>query len=179
MTWIEDSEWGYYGVGEIKGYTDLQKRPSPDEAGFDYILRWERYQDIIIITGFKFDMVWAIGNSIIRSPIIPKTIKGYKVAGIKQMAFINCNVHSITIPDSIEYIGGMAVGFNRKSVFSKEEEDYYRSMNPYTENYPHSVFENKEFFLYNTPKTIIIGSPNSIAKKYASEHGLPFKALEA
>ena len=90
------------------------------------------------------------------------------------MALLYCNIQTITIPDTITYIGGMAVGFTSKSPFSDEEERQIRAMQPFAENWPTSPFMNKDFYLHINPKTVIIGAKNSIAEKYAASHYIPF-----
>lgn len=166
--WVDKYYMPGYDVGEVKGYTDLIEKPRCDEEGTAALLKWERYGDIVIITG--------ITDRNEQSVKIPLTINDYNVVGIERRAFIHCNIHTITIPDTITYIGGMAVGFTSKSPFSDDEERKIRAIHPFAENWPTSPFMNKEFFLHINPKTVIIGTENTIAEKYAVLHHLPFSA---
>ena len=164
--WVDRYYMSGYDVGEVKGYTDLMEKPSCDEEGTEAPLKWERYGDFVIITG--------VTDKNAQSVEIPDAINGYTVIGIERMALLYCNIQTITIPDTITYIGGMAVGFTSKSPFSDEEERQIRAMKPFAENWPTSPFMNKNFYLHINPKTVIIGAKNSIAEKYAASHYLPF-----
>lgn len=164
--WLDRYYMSGYDVGQIEGYTDLSNQPRCDEEGTENTLKWERYGTNIIITGLT--------NRGAQSIEIPQTINGYTVAGIARMAFLDCQIRTIVIPSSVEYIGGMAAGFVSRSVFSDDEEREIRTMKPFAHNWPTSTFMNKEYFLHIDPKTIIIGSQNTIAEKYAISHHLPF-----
>lgn len=166
--WVDRYYMSDYDVGEIKGYTDLIEKPGCDEEGINPPLKWARYGDNVIITG--------ITDKNVSSIEIPQAINYYNVVGIERMAFIHCNIMTIAIPDTVTYIGGMAIGFTSKSPFSDEEECQIRAMHPFAENWPTSPFMNKDFYLHINPKTVIIGSENTIAEKYAVSHHLPFSA---
>lgn len=170
-TWLDRSYMSGYDVGQIEGYTDLSDEPKSDEGGIENLLKWERYQNQIIVTGIREKKLHSIE--------IPETINGYVVRGIKRMAFMDCQIQSITIPDSVEYIGGMAVGFVSQCVFNDDGEREVRAMHPFVENQPTSTFMNKEFFLHSIPKTKIIGGRNAIAEKYALTHHLPYSVSDS
>ena len=166
--WVDRYYMSGYDVGEVKGYTDLMEKPRCDEEGTTALLKWNRYGDIVIITG--------ITDKNAQSVEIPKSINNYNVVGIDRMAFLYCNIQTLTIPETITYIGGMAVGFTSKSSFSDEENRQIREMHPFAENWPTSPFMNKDFYLHIHPKTVIIGTENTTAEKYAVSHQLPFSA---
>ena len=166
--WVDRYYMSGYDVGEVKGYTNLTEKPRCDEEGIDVLLKWARYGDFVIITG--------ITDKNAQSVDIPEVINGYTVIGIERMAFIYCNIQTITIPDTVTYIGGMAVGFTSKSPFSDEEERQIRAMHPFAENWPTSPLMNKDFYLHINPKPVIIGAENTTAEKYAVSHQLPFSA---
>ena len=166
--WVDRYYMSGYDVGEVKGYTNLMEKPRCDEEGTDALLKWERYGEIVIITGITDKNACSVE--------IPQTINDYKVVGIERMAFIHCNIQTITIPNMVTYIGGMSVGFTSESPFSDDEEREIRSKHPFAENWPTSPFMNKDFYLHINPKTVIIGAKNTIAEEYAVLHRLPFKA---
>lgn len=166
--WVDRYYMSGYDVGEVKGYTDLMEKPRCDEEGTDALLKWQRYGEIVIITGITDKNACSVE--------IPQTINDYKVVGIERMAFIHCNIQTITIPNMVTYIGGMSVGFTSESPFSDDEEREIRSKHPFAENRPTSPFMNKDFYLHINPKTVIIGAKNTIAEEYAVLHHLPFTA---
>ncbi len=164
--WVDKHYMPGYDVGEIIGYTDLPDKPPCDEEGTQGILKWNRYGDIIVITDLTTKRIGTVN--------IPKTINGYTVAGIGRMAFLHCRIRSIIIPETVEYIGGMAIGFTCESPFTDDEERKMREQKPFAENWPTSPFMYKEFFVHSKPKTTIIGTINTTAEKYATVHHLPF-----
>lgn len=165
--WVDKYSMSGYDVGEIKGYTDLPDEPRCDEEGTQGALKWSRYGDIIIITGLT--------NKEIKTVNIPQTINGYIVAGIKRMAFMDCEIQFIIIPETVEYIGGMAVGFISKSVFSDDQERAIWKQKPFAENRPTStLMDNKVYFLRRKPETTIASKTNTVAEKYAISHRLTF-----
>lgn len=163
--WVDKYYMRGYDVGEIKGYTDLPEKPSCDEEGIQDVLKWSRYGNIIIITG--------LSNKEMNTVNIPQTINGYTVAGIERMAFLNYKIQSIIIPETVEYIGGMAVGFVSRSAFSDDEEREIREQKPFAENWPTSPFMNKEFFVHSKPKTRIFCKGGTKAAYYSISHKLP------
>ena len=164
--WLEKYYMPGYDVGEIKGYTDLPERPRCDEEGIHDILEWCRYRNIIIITGLT---VKEIDNL-----TIPQTIQEYTVAGIDRMAFLHCKINTVVIPDTVQFIGGMAIGFTSVSAYSDEEERKIRAQKPFAESWPRSTLVDKSYFLHTETKTTIMGKCNTIAEKYSAVHHLQF-----
>lgn len=165
-SWLTTYYMAGYDVGELKGFTDLPDKPRCDEEGTQGALKWKRYGSAVTVAGLADKTVETID--------IPATINGHVVAGVERMAFLHCSVQSIRIPETVLYIGGMAVGFTSRSAFSDEQERELRAQSPFAENLPTSVFMSKEYFFHIDPKPKVIGKAGTAAERYAKRHRLLF-----
>jgi len=166
-SWVFDSYMNHTHVGSIDGYTNLAEHPLPTETGFYQSFSWKRYDKIILITALSSNQYETIS--------IPEKINGYRVAGIDAMAFTeNSSLKLVQIPSTIEYIGGMAIGFEGRTIFCLEQEIQAEIDGPFTRNFPTSTFMDLEYFFHHKPLVTIVAPQGSIAEEYALWHRLPF-----
>ena len=135
VTYIGNEAFGYKYVWEkfdsekaedftIYGYTNTDADVYAEENGFTFVslgevspFEYEVYDDTVTITDY---------NGRESEVIIPSTIDGYTVTEIGHGAFVNCTtLESVTIPDSVEYIGDVAfASTNIKSLVIPERVTY-------------------------------------------------------
>ncbi len=170
MYWRNNLYLSKYDCGSMQDYTTLSDCPSADEKGIFGRFHWSRYGNNILITGVQQDSVGAVID-------IPSAINGYPVKGIADKAFMNRMVFDIYIPDSVAYIGALAIGFIAFPVYNDNDEERIKKEKPFAHNRPTSTLQDFTYYLHQSPKTQIHGTKNSTAEKYANKHQLLFVSI--
>jgi len=168
-SWRSNSYLSKYDCGAMQDYTTVPNHPLADEKGMTEEVSWERFGNNVLIIG-----ICGATSTILH---IPNAINGYPVKGIRERAFMNCSFSDVYIPDSVEYIGALAIGFFSYSIYSDDEEKKVKSQNPFAHNWPTSTLMDFTYYLHQSPKTKIHGIKSSVAEEYANKHQLLFVSI--